>query len=65
MVTEAQNLVIELDNADIFLHLGIDAGDQIQSSTIGDSITVVALDEDNWAVLSVYPTAADWADGGP
>jgi hypothetical protein len=64
VVTVAQALVVELDNADIFLHLTLDAGDQIQSSTVGDTITVMALDAANWAVISVYPAAADWADGG-
>jgi hypothetical protein len=64
VVTAAQALVVELDNADVFLHLTLDAGDQIQSSTVGDTITVMAVDAVNYAVISVYPTAADWADGG-
>lgn len=64
IVTAAQQIVVELDNADVFLHLTLDAGDQIQSSTVGDSITVVALDATNWGVLSCYPLSTDWADGG-
>ncbi len=63
-VTAAQALVVELDDADVFLHLTLDAGDQIQSSTIGDTITVMAVDATNWIVLSAYPAASDWADGG-
>jgi len=64
VVTVAQAMVIELDNADAILHLTLDAGDPITSSTIGDSITLRCIDATNWAVVSVYPTAADWADGG-
>jgi hypothetical protein len=64
VVTVAQEMVIELDNSDIFLHLTLNAGDQIQSSTVGDSITVIGLDDSDWGIKSVYPTAADWADGG-
>ena len=65
VVTVAQNLVVDLDNADIFLHLTLGAGDKIQSATVGDSITVRALDDSDWAVISVYPLASDWIDGGP
>jgi len=64
IVTANQNMIIELDDADVFLHLTLDAGDQIQSTTVGDSITVVALDATNWGVVSAYPLAGDWADGG-
>lgn len=64
VLTAAQQIVVELDNADQFLHLTLDAGDQIQSSTIGDSITVMAVDATNWVVLSCYPASTDWADGG-
>ena len=64
VITAAQQMIIELDNADKFLHLTLDAGDQIQSSTVNDSITVMAISASEWAVLSVYPLAADWADGG-
>ena len=65
VVTETgQQMIIELDNADVFLHLTLDAGDQMQSSTLGDTITVMAVSPSQWAVISVYPTAADWADGG-
>lgn len=64
IVTAAQSMVIELDNADKFLHLTLDAGDQIQSSTVNDSVTVRALDATNWGVISAYPLAGDWADGG-
>jgi hypothetical protein len=65
VVTETgQQMIIELDNADVFLHLTLDAGDQMQSSTLGDTITVMAVSPSQWAVISVYPLAADWADGG-
>ena len=65
VVTETgQQIIVELDNADVFLHLTLGAGDQIQSSTLGDTITVMAVSDSQWAVISVYPLAADWADGG-
>lgn len=64
VVTAAQALVVEVDDADVILHLSLNAGDKITSSTVGDSITLVALDATNWGVVSCYPTAADWADGG-
>ena len=64
VVIENQDLIIELDNADIFMHLTCNAGDQIQSSTPNDTITVMAVSDSEWAIISVYPTAADWADGG-
>jgi len=64
VVIENQDLIIELDNADIFMHLTCNAGDQIQSSEPNDTITVMAVSDSEWAIISVYPTAADWADGG-
>jgi hypothetical protein len=57
-------MTIELDNADKILHLGLDAGDPITSSTVNDSITLTAISASEWMVDSAYPTAADWADGG-
>ena len=36
----------------------------ITSSTPNDTITVQAISASQWAVISVYPLAADWADGG-
>ena len=65
VVLAAQNLVVDLDGSDVFLHLTLDAGDKITSATAGDTITVIAVDDTNWVILSVYPTASDWADGGP
>jgi len=64
IVTAAQTITVELDNADKILHLTLDAGDPITSATINDSITLRALDATNWGVVSCYPTASDWADGG-
>ena len=65
VITETgQAIVVDLDNADVFLHLTLDAGDKITSSTLGDTITVMAVSDSQWAVISVYPLAADWADGG-
>ncbi len=65
VVTETGQLIsIDLDNADVFLHLTLDAGDKMTSSTLGDTITVSAVSASQWAIISVYPLAADWADGG-
>ena len=65
VVTETgQAIVVDLDVGDVFLHLTLDAGDKITSSTLGDTITVMAVSASQWAVVSVYPLAADWADGG-
>ena len=64
VVVAAQNMVIELDDADEFMHLTLDAGDPIQSSTPDDTVTVRAISSSQWAILSAYPAASDWADGG-
>jgi len=64
LVVAAQLMTIEVDNADIIMHLTLDAGDKITSSTANDSITLRAVSSSQWMVVSVYPTAADWADGG-
>ena len=65
VVTETgQEIGIDLDGSDVFLHLSLGAGDKMTSSTLGDTITVSAVSATQWGIISVYPTAADWADGG-
>ncbi|KKM99125.1 hypothetical protein LCGC14_1151020 [marine sediment metagenome] len=65
VVTETgQQIAIDLDGSDVFLHLSLGAGDKMTSSTLGDTITVSAVSATQWGIISVYPTAADWADGG-
>ena len=59
-----QQITVDLDNADVFLHLSLGAGDKMTSSTLGDTITVSAVSDSQWGIISVYPLAADWADGG-
>lgn len=59
-----QQIAVDLDGADVFLHLSLGAGDKMTSSTLGDTITVEAVSDSQWAIISVYPLAADWADGG-
>ncbi len=59
-----QQISIDLDAGDVFLHLSLGAGDKMTSSTLGDTITVEAVSDSQWAIISVYPLAADWADGG-
>ena len=62
VVVAGQTITVNPDDADIFLHLTLDAGDAISSSTANDTITVRAISASQWAVISVYPLAADWAD---
>lgn len=66
VVVAAQSMVIELDDADIFIHLAasLHAGDPISSSTPGDTITVRSISSSQWAIISVYPLEGDWADAG-
>ncbi len=60
VLTVAQVLNINpADGADTILYGGCAAGDSIQADAIGESITLMAIDATNWAVLSVVGT---WTD---
>jgi hypothetical protein len=59
VVASMQNLNINPDDADQILGLTDAVGDSIQSSTIGETITLVAIDSSNWVVMSSYGT---WTD---
>jgi hypothetical protein len=51
------------DGTDRFIGPIVDnPGDSIQSSTIGDSVTVLCIDATNWVILAAYPAATDWPD---
>ncbi len=58
----ASNFDINPDDADVMLFAANAAGDMLRSATVGDTLTVQAIDATNWAVLSMYPAAGDWAD---
>ncbi len=64
VVAHASQITIHPDGADQIMHLSLGAGDKATSSTIGDTITLIAVGAGFWYVQSVYPLAADWADGG-
>ncbi len=38
------------------------AGDSIQSSTAGDSVTIICIGNDTWVIKAAYPAASDWVD---
>ncbi len=58
----ASNFDINPDDADVMLFAANAAGDMLRSATVGDTLTIQAIDATNWAVLSMYPAAGDWAD---
>jgi len=39
-------------------------GDSIESSTAGDSVTVLCIGDDSWVIIAAYPAATDWPDSG-
>ncbi len=60
VLTVAQTLTINPANgADKILYGGCAAGDAIQADAVGETITLMAIDATNWAVLSVVGT---WTD---
>ena len=61
-VGNASNLDVNPDNADIILNAADSVGDMIRSSTVGDTVTLVAISASQWIVKSMYPAATDWAD---
>jgi len=62
VVMAAQNLDINPDDADIILTATNAAGDALRSATVGDTVTIAAVDATNWVVISMYPTNTDWTD---
>ena len=62
VVLAAQTMDINPDDADQILTATNAAGDAIRSSTIGDTVTLVAVDGTNWVVVSMYPALTDWTD---
>ena len=62
VVIAAQNMDINPDAADIILAATNAAGDAIRSATVGDTVTLIAVDATNWVVKSMYPAATDWVD---
>lgn len=62
VVAHASNLDVNPDDADKILAATDVTGDMIRSSTVGDTVTLVAIDATNWAVKSMYPASTDWAD---
>lgn len=66
VVIVAQLIVVNPDNADIVLGLCTAAGDEFESNTVGDTITIMAIDDTNWVVIAssnVNGSADAWADG--
>ena len=59
VVHDAQNFDINPDNADQILGLTNAAGDCIRSATIGETVTLLAIDATSWVVVGVYGT---WTD---
>ena len=60
VLTVAQTLSVNPnDGADTILYGGCSAGDAIQADAIGETVTLMAIDATNWAVLSVVGT---WTD---
>lgn len=55
----AQNFDINPDDADKILGLTDAAGDAIRNATVGNTVTLQAVDATNWAVISNYGT---WTD---
>lgn len=62
VVGHASNLDIDPEASDKILGLCDAAGDKARSTTVGDTITLIALDATNWVVKSIYPESTDWAD---
>ena len=59
ITANASNFDINPDNADVILNSTNVAGDAARNATVGNSITLEALDAVNWAVVSVNGT---WTD---
>lgn len=59
--TVAQSIIINPDNADVILLNGISpaAGDSITGASIGEAVTLVAIDATNWAAVNVV---GSWVD---
>ena len=62
VVANASNLDVDPDGADIILNAANAVGDKIRSATVGDTVTVVAIDATNWVVQGMYPANTDWVD---
>lgn len=63
VVMNSSNLDVDPEAGDKILGICDAAGDHTRSSTIGDTLTLRAIDADNWIVQSIFPTSADWVDG--
>lgn len=59
ITSNASNFDINPDNADIIMNSTNVAGDASRNATVGDNITLEAIDATNWGVISVKGT---WAD---
>ena len=59
ITANASNFDINPDNADVILNSTNVAGDASRNATVGNSITLEALDAVNWAVVSINGT---WTD---
>jgi len=59
VVMSAQNMDINPDGADQILGFTNAAGDAVRSATLGETLTVTAVDSANWVVVSDHGT---WAD---
>jgi hypothetical protein len=62
VVMATQNMDINPDDADQIIPTTNAAGDAIRAATIGDTVTLCAVDATNWVVLSMFPASTDWAD---
>lgn len=62
VVGDSSNLDIDPEASDKILGLCDSVGDKIRSTTVGDTITLVCLDDTNWVVKSVFPLSTDWPD---
>ncbi len=59
ITANASNFDINPDNADVILNSTNVAGDASRNATVGNSITLEALDAVNWAVVGINGT---WSD---
>ncbi len=64
IVDHASQITIHPNGTDVIGHLTLGAGDKMTSSTVNDTVTLIGMDADTWYIDSIYPVAADWADGG-